>query len=221
MKITLGDMDFKVAGTSTGITALQMDIKIEGINQEIMTKALDQAKAGRMHILSCMNAVLEQPRTEVSKYAPSFISFDINPAKIREVIGRGGSTIKEITEKYGVSIDINDDGKVKVSGVDSIASNEAKEHILRIVADVEVGNIFEGKIMKIMDFGAFVSLIPGKDGFLHISQISHERVYDIHDVLKEGEMVKVKVVEIDRQGRIRVSRKELLDKPEKSESEQQ
>ena len=206
----LGDMDFKVAGTASGITALQMDIKIEGIDQAIMQQALAQAKAGREHILGKMNAVLDAPRESVSKYAPSFITFSINPSKIREVIGRGGATIKEITEKFGVSIDIEDSGLIKVSAIESVKAEEAKAHILQLVADVEVGNVFTGKIIKIMDFGAFVTLIPGKDGFLHISQISHERVYNIHDVLKEGEMVKVKVVEIDRQGRIRVSKKELL-----------
>ncbi|MEE3003407.1 MAG: polyribonucleotide nucleotidyltransferase [Pseudomonadota bacterium] len=210
----LGDMDFKVAGTKSGITALQMDIKIEGISKEIMSKALAQASDGITHILSCMNDVLSAPRENVSKYAPSYISFNINSSKIREVIGRGGATIKEITEKFSVSIDIEDSGLIKISATDSIAGNKAKDYILNLVADVEVGNVFEGKIMKIMDFGAFVSLIPGKDGFLHISQISKERVYDIHDVLKEGEMVKVKVVEIDRQGRIRVSKKELEQEQE-------
>ena len=213
----LGDMDFKVAGTAAGITALQMDIKIEGIDKDIMQKALAQAKEGREHILGCMNEVLSKPRESVSKYAPSFLTFKINPAKIREVIGRGGSTIKEITETFGVTIDIDDSGTIKVSSVESESAHLAKEHILRLVADVEVGNIFEGKIIKIMDFGAFVSLIPGKDGFLHISQISNERVYDIHDALKEGEVVKVKVVEIDRQGRIRVSKKELLNEQNKDE----
>jgi polyribonucleotide nucleotidyltransferase len=208
----LGDMDFKVAGTAAGITALQMDIKIEGIDKNIMSKALSQASDGITHILSCMNSVLDKPRENVSKYAPSFISFNINANKIREVIGRGGATIKEITEKFGVTIDIEDTGLVKVSAVESESANKAKDYILNLIADVEVGNIFEGKIIKIMDFGAFVSLIPGKDGFLHISQISHERVYDIHDALKEGDVVKVKVVEIDRQGRIRVSKKELIEK---------
>jgi polyribonucleotide nucleotidyltransferase len=212
----LGDMDFKVAGTSEGITALQMDIKIEGIDKPIMEKALDQAKDGITHILSCMNEILDKPRETVSKYAPSFISFNINTNKIREVIGKGGSTIKDITEKFGVTIDIEDTGLIKVSAVKSEDAHKAKEYILNLIADVEVGNIFEGKIMKIMDFGAFVSLIPGKDGFLHISQISRERVYDIHDALKEGETVKVKVVEIDKQGRIRVSKKELLPRSEVS-----
>lgn len=207
----LGDMDFKVAGTADGITALQMDIKIEGINKEIMTKALSQAKDGRLHILSCMNKELSTARTEVSSYAPRFLTFNISNNKIRDVIGRGGATIKEITEKFGVVIDINDDGLIKISATDSESANKAKTYIEGITAEVEVGSIYTGKILKIMDFGAFVSLIPGKDGFLHISQIMNERVYNIHDVLKEGETVKVKVVEIDRQGRIRVSKKELSE----------
>jgi polyribonucleotide nucleotidyltransferase len=205
----LGDMDFKVAGTSEGITALQMDIKIEGINQTIMTEALAQAHGARIHILDCMSKAITSGRDDVSKFAPKFITFKINTAKIREVIGRGGATIREITEKFGVVVDIDDTGIIKISSANSTSANEAKEYIDNLIADVEVGGIYEGKIIKIMDFGAFVSLIPGKDGFLHISQISKERVYDIHDVLTEGESVKVKVVEIDKQGRVRVSKKDL------------
>lgn len=204
----LGDMDFKVAGTSTGITALQMDIKIDGITKEIMREALAQAKDARLHILSCMNQAISAPREEFSKYAPRQITFQIKQDKIRDVIGRGGSTIREITDKFGVVVDVNDDGTIMISTSDPSAGDAAKNHILELTAEAEVGDVYTSKIVKIMDFGAFVNLPTGRDGFLHISQISGERIYDINDVLSEGQVVTVKVTEIDRQGRVRVSMKE-------------
>lgn len=205
----LGDMDFKVAGTAEGVTALQMDIKVNGITEEIMSTALAQAKEGRLHILGKMNETLPAPREEVSEHAPRMISLQVPQDKIRDVIGRGGATIREITETYGVSVDINDDGLIRISAVDAKAGKDAEEHIKNLTAEVEVGQIYTGKVVKIMEFGAFVSLLPGKDGFLHISQISNERIHDINDKLKEGQEVTVKAVEIDRQGRVRVSMKEL------------
>ncbi|NNG13464.1 MAG: polyribonucleotide nucleotidyltransferase [Halobacteria archaeon] len=203
----LGDMDFKVAGTSNGITALQMDIKIQGITREIMEKALAQANAGRMHILGEMNKVIEAPREEVSKFAPRYITIKINPDKIRDVIGKGGATIRSITEETGASIDIDDAGNVKIASVDFDAGNEARKRIELITADVEVGTVYEGRVAKLMDFGAFVTILPGKDGLVHISQISDERVQNVSDKLSEGDQVKVKVLEVDKQGRIRLSMK--------------
>lgn len=203
----LGDMDFKVAGTNDGITALQMDIKIDGITIEIMQKALDQAKAGRLHILGKMNAVLAKTRDEMSEYAPRYITIKIHPDKIRDVIGKGGSTIRAITDETGVSIDIEDDGTIKIASVDNAAGEEAKRRIELITADVEVGVIYEGRVAKLMDFGAFVTILPGKDGLVHISQISNERVEKVSDKLSEGDIIKVKVLEIDKQGRIRLSMK--------------
>ena len=203
----LGDMDFKVAGTSAGVTALQMDIKINGITKEIMETALHQAKAGRMHILACMNEVLATPRTEMSEYAPRIITIKIDPDKIRDVIGKGGSTIRQITEETGTTIDISDDGTVKIASVDFAAGQEAKRRVEAITADVQVGAIYEGRVQKLMDFGAFVNILPGKDGLVHISQISHERVENVSDKLREGDTVRVKVLEIDKQGRIRLSMK--------------
>ena len=203
----LGDMDFKVAGSSNGVTALQMDIKIDGITQDIMKKALAQAKDGRMHILGKMNEVISQPRTEMSEYAPRYITLKIHPDKIRDVIGKGGATIRQITEETGVSIDIDDDGSVKIASVDGAAGQEALRRIELITADVEVGVTYEGKVAKLMDFGAFVTILPGKDGLVHISQISNERVENVSDKLSEGDIVKVKVLEIDKQGRIRLSMK--------------
>ncbi len=203
----LGDMDFKVAGTGTGVTALQMDIKIQGITREIMEKALAQANAGRMHILGEMNKVIEAPREEVSAYAPRYITIKINPDKIRDVIGKGGATIRSITEETGASIDIDDAGNVKIASVDFDAGNEARKRIELITADVEVGTIYEGRVAKLMDFGAFVTILPGKDGLVHISQISEERVQNVSDKLSEGDQVKVKVLEVDKQGRIRLSMK--------------
>ena len=203
----LGDMDFKVAGTADGITALQMDIKIDGITREIMEVALAQAKDGRMHILNEMNAVLSVPREEMSEYAPRILTLKIAPDKIRDVIGKGGSTIRQITEETGTTIDIDDDGTVKIASVDNAAAQAARARVEAITADVEVGEIYEGRVQKLMDFGAFVNILPGKDGLVHISQISHERVENVSDELREGDMVKVKVLEVDKQGRIRLSMK--------------
>ena len=205
----LGDMDFKVAGSAEGITALQMDIKIDGITNEIMETALAQAKEGRLHILDRMNESLSETREEMSEYAPRIISFKIDPSKIRDVIGKGGATIRSLTEKTGASIDLTDDGIVKVASVDKSAGEEAKRLIEEITADVEVGKIYEGKVARLMDFGAFVTILPGKDGLVHISQISDEHVEKVSDKLTEGDVVKVKVLEIDRQGRVRLSMKEV------------
>ena len=212
----LGDMDFKVAGTSEGVTALQMDIKIEGITKEIMQVALDQAKEGRLHILGIMNQAISAPREEMSDFAPRIISFKINPDKIRDVIGKGGAVIRALCEETGATIDITDDGTVNVASVDGTAAQEARRRIEQITAEVEVGMIYEGKVAKLMDFGAFVTILPGRDGLVHISQISHERVENVGDKLKEGETVKVKVLEIDRQGRIRLSMKALEEKQEET-----
>jgi polyribonucleotide nucleotidyltransferase len=203
----LGDMDFKVAGTEKGINALQMDIKIDGITKEIMSAALDQAKDGRLHILAEMNKTIDQPRVEMSQFAPRIISFKIDPDKIRDVIGKGGSTIRAITEDTGVDVDISDDGIVKISSVEKSASDEAKKRIELITTDVEVGTIYDGKVARLMDFGAFVTILPGKDGLVHISQICEERVEKVSDKLSEGDIIKVKVLEIDKQGRIRLSMK--------------
>ena len=207
----LGDMDFKVAGTAQGINALQMDIKINGINEEIMQIALEQAHAGRMHILGEMAQVIEAPRTEMSEYAPRIVTFKINPEKIRDVIGKGGSTIRSITEETGATIDINDDGTVKIFSVVKDAGDKARERVEQITADIEVGTIYEGRVARLMDFGAFVNILPGKDGLVHISQICEERVEKVSDKLTEGEMIRVKVLEIDRQGRIRLSMKAIAD----------
>ncbi len=203
----LGDMDFKVAGTEKGVTELQMDIKIEGITREIMRQALDQATEGRKTILEAMNQVIREPRTKMSDYAPRYITIRINPEKIRDVIGKGGATIRSITEETGAVIDISDDGTVKIASVDSAAGQEALRRIEQITADVEVGQVYEGKVVKLMDFGAFVTILPGKDGLVHISQISDERVQNVSDKLSEGDVVKVKVLEVDKQGRIRLSMK--------------
>jgi polyribonucleotide nucleotidyltransferase len=207
----LGDMDFKVAGTDYGITALQMDIKINGITREIMEAALAQAKEGRLHILGEMNKAISKPREEMSDFAPRYITFKINPDKIRDVIGKGGATIRSITEETGAGIDISDDGTVKVSSIDSAAGKEAQRRIEQLTTDVEVGKIYEGRVNKLMDFGAFVNILPGKDGLVHISQISDERVEKVSDKLTEGDMVKVKVLEIDKQGRIRLSMKAVTE----------
>jgi polyribonucleotide nucleotidyltransferase len=205
----LGDMDFKVAGTRKGVTALQMDIKINGITREIMEVALAQAKEGRLHILDRMAETLAEPRLEMSPYAPRIITFRINPEKIRDVIGKGGITIRAITEETGATVDILDDGTVKIASVDFAAGDEARRRIEQITADVEVGMVYDGRVSKLMDFGAFVNILPGKDGLVHISQISEERVQNVSDKLKEGDHVKVKVLEVDRQGRIRLSMKGL------------
>ena len=207
----LGDMDFKVAGTAEGINALQMDIKIDGITREIMEIALGQAREGRMHILQKMAEAINAPRQEMSEWAPRFITMKINPDKIRDVIGKGGAVIRAITEETGATIDISDDGSIKIASVDQAAGEEARRRIEEITADVEVDKIYEGKVAKIMDFGAFVTILPGRDGLVHISQISNERVENVADKLSEGDIVKVKVLEIDKQGRIRLSMKAVND----------
>jgi len=205
----LGDMDFKVAGTHQGITALQMDIKISGLSKETLEKALDQAKAGRLHILSEMAKTLETSRQELSPHAPRIEMFNINPDRIRDVIGRGGATIREIIEQCNVEIDINDDGLVKLCAKNEAGLSQARSRIDELTAEIEVGVVYTGTIVKIMDFGAFVNVLPGKDGFLHISQIANERVENVSDYLKEGQTVTVKAIEIDKQGRVRVSMKAL------------
>ncbi len=207
----LGDMDFKVAGTEEGISALQMDIKIKGITEEIMAIALDQAKEGRLTILEKMNEVISEPRSDMSEFAPRIIAITIDKDKIRDVIGKGGATIRSIIEETGAQVDIDDSGLVKISSVDQAAGEDAKKRIEMITAEVEVGTVYEGPVTKIMDFGAFVTILPGKDGLVHISQICNERVEKVTDKLKEGETVKVKVLEVDRQGRIRLSMKALLE----------
>jgi polyribonucleotide nucleotidyltransferase len=207
----LGDMDFKVAGTTEGITALQMDIKIDGITTEIMQQALDQAKEGRLHILGEMAKVITEGRSEMSEYAPRLITFRINPEKIRDVIGKGGATIRAITEETGATIEVDDDGVIKIASVEKAAGDEARRRVEQVTAEVEVGIIYEGKVAKIMDFGAFVNILPGKDGLVHISQISDERVENVSDKLSEGDVVKVKVLEVDRQGRIRLSMKAVSE----------
>ena len=201
----LGDMDFKVAGTKEGITALQMDIKITSITREIMKVALDQARDGRLHILGEMNKVLSKPRESMSEWAPTIITLKIDPEKIRDVIGKGGAVIRQITEETGTSIDIENDGTVKIASVQGAAGREAQRRIELITADVEVGRVYEGKVARLMDFGAFVTILPGRDGLVHISQISEERVERVGDKLKEGDVVRVKVLEVDRQGRVRLS----------------
>ncbi len=205
----LGDMDFKVAGTAEGVTALQMDIKIFGITREIMSTALAQAREGRMHILGEMNKVLSAPREKMSDWAPTIITMKIDPEKIRDVIGKGGAVIRAITEETGTTIDIENDGTVKIASVDGKAGRAARERIELITAEVEVGRIYQGKVVRLMDFGAFVTILPGRDGLVHISQISNERVERVSDKLKEGDVVRVKVLEVDRQGRIRLSMRDV------------
>ena len=207
----LGDMDFKVAGTRNGITALQMDIKIEGINEEIMRIALAQANEGRNFILGEMNKVLDHPRASMSEYAPRLMTIKVHPDKIRDVIGKGGVTIRAITEETGTTIDIADDGTVTIASVNKEAAEAARKRIEQITADIEPGQVFEGKVIKIMNFGAFVTLTPGRDGLVHISQLSNDRVENVTDVVKEGDTVKVKVLEVDKQGRIRLSMKAVGD----------
>jgi len=207
----LGDMDFKVAGTAEGVSALQMDIKIDGITEEIMRTALKQAHNGRMHILGEMAKAISTPRGEMSEYAPRLLTIKIHPDKIREVIGKGGATIRSITEETGTTIDISDDGTVVIASVNREAADNARHRIEQIVADVEPGRIYEGKVVKLMDFGAFVTILPGKDGLVHVSQISNERVEKVSDKLHEGDIVKVKVLEVDKQGRIRLSMKAVTE----------
>jgi len=205
----LGDMDFKVAGTAEGVSALQMDIKIDGITREIMHAALEQARAGRTHILGEMAKVLDTPRSEMSQYAPRLFTMRVHPDKIRDVIGKGGSTIRQITEQTGTTIDIADDGTITIASANKEAADEARRQIEQITADVEVGKIYEGTVAKIMNFGAFVQILPGKDGLVHISQISDQRVENVTDELSEGQKVRVKVLEVDKQGRIRLSMKDV------------
>ena len=218
----LGDMDFKVAGTEDGITALQMDIKITGITPQIMQVALAQAKEGRAHILGIMKQAVSGANTEMSQFAPRIITMKINPEKIRDVIGKGGAVIRALTEETGTTIDIDDDGTVKIACTSSEQGAEAQRRIAEITAEVEVGQTYEGTVIKLLDFGAIVTLLPGKDGLLHISQIAHQRVNAVSDFLKEGDVVKVKVVEADEKGRVRLSMKALIDPPApeaKAESE--
>ncbi len=205
----LGDMDFKVAGTKDGVTALQMDIKVEGVTPEIMKVALEQAREGRLHILGEMSKVIREPRDRMSEWAPSIITLKIDPEKIRDVIGKGGAVIRQITEETGTTIDIESDGTVKIASVNGTAGREAQRRIELITADVEVGRIYEGKVARLMDFGAFVTILPGRDGLVHISQISNERVERVSDKLKEGDVIRVKVLEVDRQGRIRLSMRDV------------
>ena len=209
----LGDMDFKVAGTTNGITALQMDIKIQGITKEIMQVALAQAKEARMHILGKMQEAMAEAKTEVSNFAPRLFTMKINPEKIRDVIGKGGAVIRALTEETGTQINIEEDGTITIASADPAKAEEAKRRIEQITAEVEIGKVYEGPITKILDFGALVNLLPGKDGLLHISQIAHERVEKVTDYLSEGQIVKVKVMETDEKGRIKLSMKALLDRP--------
>ena len=205
----LGDMDFKVAGTSEGVSALQMDIKIQGITKEIMADALAQARDARLHILGEMAKDISAARETVSDWAPTIVTIKIDPEKIRDVIGKGGATIRAITEETGATIDIDNDGTIKIASVEGSAGREAQKRIELITAEVEVGSIYEGRVARLMDFGAFVTILPGKDGLVHISQISEERVENVSDKLTEGDIIKVKVLEVDRQGRVRLSMRDL------------
>ena len=208
----LGDMDFKVAGTTAGVTALQMDIKIQGITKEIMQVALAQAKEARLHILGKMVEAMGSANTEVSQFAPRLYTMKINPEKIRDVIGKGGATIRALTEETGTTIDIGEDGTITIASTDADKAAHAKKRIEEITAEVEIGKVYEGPIVKILDFGALVNLLPGKDGLLHISQIAHQRVEKVSDFLKEGQIVKVKVLETDEKGRVKLSMKALIDR---------
>lgn len=217
----LGDMDFKVAGTTNGITALQMDIKIQGITKEIMQVALAQAKEARMHILGKMQEAMGEAKTEVSSFAPKLYTMKINPEKIRDVIGKGGAVIRALTEETGCQINIGEDGTITIAATESAKADEAKRRIEEITAEVEIGKVYEGPVTKILDFGALINLLPGKDGLLHISQIAHERVEKVTDYLKEGQIVKVKVLETDEKGRVKLSMKALLDRPAQAAQQQQ
>jgi polyribonucleotide nucleotidyltransferase len=210
----LGDMDFKVAGTAAGITALQMDIKMTGLTREIMGKALLQAREARLHILGKMNEVIAAPSPTLKEHAPKIIVIQINPDKIREVIGPGGKMVKQIVAATGIKIDIEDDGRIHISSSDQKAADEAIRMINEITAEAEIGKVYHGKVKKIMDFGAFVEILPGTDGLVHISELEHHRVQNVTDVLKEGDELDVKVLDVDRQGKIRLSRKALLPVPE-------
>jgi len=206
----LGDMDFKVAGTADGITAVQMDIKIGGVTREIMRDALYQAREGRLHILRAMQQALARPRADVSAYAPRIVTLKIRPDRIRDVIGPGGKVIRGIIEETGVKIDVEDDGTVCIASADDAAMQKAVDWIRRLTAEAEVGKIYKGVVKKIMDFGAFVEILPGTDGLVHISQLAPERVARVRDVLNEGDEVLVKVLEVDKSGKIRLSRKEAM-----------
>ena len=208
----LGDMDFKVAGTTAGVTALQMDIKIQGITKEIMQVALAQAKEARLHILDKMQSAMGEAKTEVSDFAPKLFTMKINPEKIRDVIGKGGATIRALTEETGCQINIEEDGTITIAATESAKADEAKRRIEQITAEVEIGKVYEGPVTKILDFGALINLLPGKDGLLHISQIAHQRVEKVTDFLKEGQVVKVKVLETDEKGRVKLSMKALIDR---------
>jgi polyribonucleotide nucleotidyltransferase len=210
----LGDMDFKVAGTNGGITALQMDIKIQGITKEIMQVALAQAKEARLHILSKMVEAVGGAKTEVSQFAPRLYTMKINPEKIRDIIGKGGATIRALTEETGCTIDIGEDGTITIASTDADRAENAKKRIAEITAEAEIGKVYEGAVTKILDFGALVNILPGKDGLLHISQIAHQRVEKVEDFLKEGQVVQVKVLETDEKGRIKLSMKALIERPE-------
>jgi polyribonucleotide nucleotidyltransferase len=212
----LGDMDFKVAGSSEGITALQMDIKTVGLDLGIMRTAIDQARSGQLHILDIMNNVLAEAKTDLAQNAPRVITIKINPDKIRDVIGRGGATIRDLTERHGASIDIADDGIIKVCAQDGPQAEAVKKEIEQLTAEVEIGKVYHSKVVKVLDFGAFVSLIPGQDGFLHISQVKKERIEDLHQVLKEGDSIRVVATEFDKQGRIKVSARALLEQEEQT-----
>ena len=203
-------MDFKVAGTSEGVSALQMDIKIEGITKEIMQIALNQAKGARLHILNVMEQAINRPREEISEFAPRIYTMKINPEKIRDVIGKGGATIRALTEETGTTVEIDDDGTVKIAASDGNKAKAAMQRINELTAEVEVGQIYNGKVVRIVDFGAFVSIIGGKEGLVHVSQIADHRVEKVTDVLSVGQEVPVKVLEIDRQGRIRLSIKDAI-----------
>ena len=210
----LGDMDFKVAGTRGGITALQMDIKIEGITKEIMEIALQQAMGARIHILNVMDSAIGSHRDDISDHAPRITTIKINPEKIRDVIGKGGAVIRALTEETGTTIELDDDGTVRIASADGDSTREAIRRIEELTSEVEVGRIYKGKINRIVDFGAFVNILPGKDGLVHISQISEERVANVSDHLQVGQDVDVKVMEVDRQGRVRLSIKEAKVKEE-------
>jgi len=209
----LGDMDFKVAGTESGVTALQMDIKIQGITKEIMQVALAQAREGRLHILTKMKATLDHAREELSEFAPRLYTMKINPERIRDVIGKGGATIRAITEETGTTIDISEDGSITIAATTADAARAAQKRIEELTAEVEVGKVYDGTVLRLLEFGAIVSILPGKDGLLHISQIANERVNQVSDYLKEGQVIRVKVLEADDKGRLRLSMKALLETP--------
>ena len=215
----LGDMDFKVAGTAQGITAIQMDIKCKGVDRQILARALEQARQGRLHVLEKMNEVLPSPRPELSQYAPRIITIQIKPDRIRDVIGPGGKVIRGIVEKTGASIDVEDDGTIRIASVDQEAAEQAIEIIRKLTQEAEIGKTYVGTVKKIMDFGAFVEILPGKDGLVHISQIAEKRIEKVTDVLSEGDEVVVKVLDIDSQGKIRLSRKEVLAEQASSETQ--